>query len=81
MLVNLNKQEVDKVAKETGLLKFRILSEMVDWTTDPEYLESLINSAEDEYNRLRNFAGLSYPRGRCRNILNLFQILRGRRCG
>jgi hypothetical protein len=32
MRVKVTKNEVDVIARETGLLKFRILSEMVVWT-------------------------------------------------
>jgi len=31
--------------------------------------------AENEYNNLRRFAGENYPKGKCKNLLKLFQAL------
>lgn len=34
-----------------------------------------IEKAEEEYNQLRIFVGVNYPKGKCRNILQLFTSL------
>jgi hypothetical protein len=73
MRVKVTKNEVDVIARETGLLKFRILSEMVVWTPN---LRTLVNLAEQEYNELRSFVGENYPKGKCKRIIQLFQLLK-----
>lgn len=50
---------------EEIVMKYRVLVEMSD----------VIKKAEEEYNALRAFLGEKYPKGKCRNILKLFQIL------
>ena len=51
---------------EKFAMKYRVLIEMSD----------MIEKAEKEYNVLRAFAGEKYPKGKCKNILKLFQTLR-----
>ena len=70
--VEVTKQEADLIAKKTEILKFRILSEMVDWTD----FKTLVDLAEQEYNNLRTFVGENYPKENCNNILKLFRILK-----
>lgn len=36
--------------------------------------KEMVKLAEQEYNDLRCFAGKQYPKGKCKNILSLFQI-------
>lgn len=36
-----------------------------------------VDMAKAEYNNLRRFAGERYPKGKCTNILELFQVLNG----
>ena len=50
---------------EKFAMKYRVLVEMSD----------VIEKAEKEYNTLRNFVGETYPKGKCGNILKLFQVL------
>lgn len=50
---------------EKKLLKVRVLFEMTN----------VIKKAEKEYNALRSEIGESYPRGKCKSILQLFQNL------
>ncbi len=50
---------------EEFAMKYRVLIEMSD----------VIKKSEKEYNALRAFLGEKYPKGKCRNILKLFQIL------
>jgi len=75
MKVELSKKEIEKIAKKTKLFKFKILSEMIDWKSDINYLKELVKEAEKEYNDLRAFAGSKYPLGKCKNILELFKFL------
>jgi hypothetical protein len=76
MKVNLTKEEVEAISKATGILKFRILNEMVDWVTDPFFVKDLTEKAEHEYNVLRAYAGDEYPKGRCKNLVRLFELLK-----
>ena len=50
---------------EKKLLKVRVLFEMTD----------IVKKAEKEYNALRGELGENYPKGKCKNILTLFQTL------
>ena len=52
-------------ALEKIYLKYRVLLEM----------SNIVEKAEKEYNALRQWAGERYPKGKCKNILNLFEIL------
>jgi len=74
MKVSLTKQEAEELFKLTGNLKYKILLEMVEWSSDPEYLKELVLKAEKEYNELRSFAGKKYPYGRCKNIVELLSV-------
>lgn len=60
----LNHEDRIKYLEEFAM-KYRVLVEMSD----------IIEKAEKEYNALRAFAGEAYPRGKCKNILKLFQML------
>lgn len=51
---------------EKFAMKYRVLIEMSD----------VIKKAQKEYNALRNFVGEKYPKGKCENILKLFQTLK-----
>lgn len=75
MKVDITKREAQELFAKTGKLKYKILAHMVDWTSDPEYVEEVILKAEHEYNQLRCFIGDQYPRGKCANIIELFQLL------
>ena len=76
MKVIITKEEAEKLYAETGKFKYKILTEMVDWTTDPNYLPNLLRRAEEEYNELRAFAGEQYPLGKCAKIVELFRVLK-----
>jgi len=41
--------------------------------------KDLIDKAETEYNELRRFVGEKYPKGKCVNIIELFQFLKTQR--
>jgi hypothetical protein len=74
MKIEMSQEEVKLIAKVTNILKFKILSEMVDWTVP---FEKLVLIAEKEYNELRQFAGqCGYPYGKCNNIVELFRQLK-----
>lgn len=75
MKVNITRKEAEEIYRKTGIFKYRILSEMVDWRSDVNYLRGLIQDAENEYNELRSFVGEKYPVGKCKNIVELFHLL------
>lgn len=82
----------DKVIKDNGMeaLEFaRNLAQAQKAKCDKEWQEkvgeerekykNVMVKAEQEYNTLRSFASrYSYPMGRCKNLLKLFQVLRGK---
>lgn len=37
--------------------------------------QDVIRAARREYNELRCFAGVDYPKGKCKNLLELFEVL------